>query len=190
MAKIKNETTVITNIGRLSYVHAFEPVKQEGEEGEGKYSVSFIIPKSDKETINLCKQAIEAAKQIGIKEKWAGKAPKNFSLADVLHDGDMEREEDPAYINSYYLSAKCKTKPGIIDAYKNAIEDSSVLYSGCYGRISVTFFAYDANGKKGVACGLNNIQKLKEGEPLGGRALATDDFDDDYAESVVEDDDL
>lgn len=190
MAKIKNETTVITNMGRLSYVHAFEPAKQEGDDGEGKYSVSFIIPKDDKETIKLVKQAIEAAKANGIKEKWGGKAPKNFLLSDVLHDGDEEREDDTAYANAYYLSAKCKTKPGVVDAYLNPIEDSSVLYSGCYGRISVTFYAYDANGKKGIACGLNNIQKLKEGEPLGGRALASDDFDDDYAEKVVEDDDL
>lgn len=189
MAKIKNETTVITNMGRLSYVHAFEPAKQK-DDGEEKYSVSFIISKDDKETIKLCKQAIETAKANGIKEKWGGKAPKSFLLSDVLHDGDEEREDDAAYANAYYLSAKCKTKPGVVDAYLNPIEDSSVLYSGCYGRISVTFYAYDANGKKGIACGLNNIQKLKEGEPLGGRALASDDFDDDYAETVVEDDDL
>lgn len=190
MAKVENKTKVITNLVRFSYLHVFEKVKQEGDtDSDGKYSVSLIIPKSDKETIKCIREAINNAKESAIKEKWNG---KNVAVkeSEVLHDGDEERPEDSAYANSYFLSAKCNTQPGLIDAYKNEITDSRVLYSGCYGRASVTIYGFNVNGKKGIAVGLNNLQKLKEGEPLGGRASAQDDFDDDEALKYIEDEDL
>lgn len=187
MAKLLDGVKVITNLVRFSYLHVFEPQKnKENPDEAGKYSVSLIIPKTDKETIKLVKQAIENAKAEGKANKWNGKVPSSMDV--VLHDGDDERPDDPAYAKSYFLSAKCNEKPGIIDINRNPITDSKELYSGCYGRASVSFYPYLANGKKGVACGLNNLQKIKDGEYLGGRASAEDDFDDDF--TVEDDDDL
>lgn len=186
MAKIISDVKVITNLVRFSYLNVFEPQKnKENPEEPGKYSVSLIIPKADKETVKLVKQAIEAAKLQGKANKWNGKIPTNMDV--VLHDGDEERPDDEAYKNAYFLSAKCNEKPGLIDINKNPITDSRELYSGCYGRASVSFYPYLANGKKGIACGLNNLQKIKDGEYLGGRSSAEDDFDDDWEN---DDDDL
>jgi hypothetical protein len=93
-----------------------------------------------------------------------------------LRDGDTERPEDEAYANSYFLNANCNTKPGLVDKNCNAILDQDELYSGCYGRASITFYAFNKNGNKGIACGLNNLQKLSDGESLGGRQTAESDF--------------
>lgn len=178
MARIDtNGTKVITNLVRFSYLKVFEPGK-EGAIDAGKYSVSLIIPKNDKETVKLIKQAINTAKENGKSGKWNGKIPSKMD--EVLHDGDEERADDEAYENSYFVNAKCNTKPGLIDINKNPITDQEELYSGCYGRASITFYPYDTNGNKGIACGLNNLQKLKDGEPLGGRVAADVDFDDDF----------
>ena len=58
----------------------------------------------------------------------------------------------------------------------NSIRNKKGCYSGCYGNITVTFFGYNSNGNRGIAAGLGNIQKVKDGEPLGGRARASDEF--------------
>ncbi|MEA5084377.1 MAG: DUF2815 family protein [Lachnospiraceae bacterium] len=164
-------TKVITGKVRFSYLHAFEPAAING--GDEKYSVSLIIPKEDKRTLNAIKKAIEAAKQAGI-SKFGGKVPANLKLP--LRDGDTEREDDENYAGCYFINANCKTKPGLV--YKNGqpIIDSTDLYSGCYGYASVTFYAFNSNGNRGIACGLNNLMKVADGEPLGGRAKAEDDF--------------
>lgn len=171
--KIENTVRVITGKVRFSYVHVFEPSSI--DTGEAKYSVSLIIPKTDKKTIADVKAAVEAAKKAGA-AKFGGKAPSNLKLP--LRDGDTDREEDEAYAGAYFLNASCKTKPGIVDKYGRRIEDSTNFYSGCYGRASVTFYAFNTNGNKGIACGLNNLMKLEDGEALGGRSLAEDDFAD------------
>ena len=88
----------------------------------------------------------------------------------------MERPDDPAYANAYFVNANSTTAPGVVDANRNEILDKSEVYSGCYGRASISFYAFNANGNKGIACGLNNLQKIKDGEPLGGRASAESDF--------------
>ncbi len=74
------------------------------------------------------------------------------------------------------MNANSATAPGVVDANRNDILDRSKVYSGCYGRASINFYAYNANGNRGIACGLNNLQKIRDGEPLGGRASAMSDF--------------
>lgn len=182
MAKVQG-TKVITNEVRFSYAHVFEP-KAFDNQPEPKYQVCILIDKSDKETLKAIKAAIEEAKQEGIKSKWGGKLPaKKFFIA--LRDGDEEHPEDPAFEGKYYLNAKSNSKPGIIDRYKQKIEDPEEFYSGCFGRASVTFFPFASAGNNGVGVFLNNLQKLKDGERLSGRADATVDFDDD----IMDDDD-
>ena len=98
------------------------------------------------------------------------------SLKLPLRDGDIERPDDEAYKGSYFINANATNAPGIVDADRNEILTRSEVYSGVYGRASITFYAFNSNGNRGIACGLNNLQKLRDGEPLGGRASAESDF--------------
>lgn len=157
---------------RFSYLHCWEPAGINGD--EPKYSVSAIIPKSDKATIKKIKEAIEQVKKESA-SVWGGKAPAN--LKTPLRDGDVDRPDDEAYADGYFFNANTKQKPQIVDNKVQPILDQSEVYSGCYGNISVNFYAYSANGNKGIAAGLGNIQKLKDGESLGGRTTAAEDFD-------------
>ena len=93
-----------------------------------------------------------------------------------LRDGDTERPDDPAYAGCWFLNANSSIAPNIVDTSCSPILDRSEFYSGCYGRASIVFFAFNSNGNRGIACGLNNLQKLKDGEPLGGHASAEADF--------------
>lgn len=166
-----NNTKVIVPC-RFSYAHVFEPDSINGS--EPKYSVSCIIDKKDTETIAKIKKAVETAKEEG-KGKWGGKIPAN--LKTPLRDGDIDRPEDEAYAGSYFLNANSRQAPQVVDAKVQPILDQTEVYSGCYGRVSVTFYAYNSNGNKGIAAGLGNVQKLKDGEPLGSRVNAEDEFD-------------
>lgn len=157
---------------RLSYAHIWEPDSVNGS--EPKYSVSCIIDKDDKDTISKIQKAIELAKEEG-KGKWGGKIPAN--LKTPLRDGDIDRPEDEAYAGCMFLNANSRQAPQVVDKKVQPVLDQSEVYSGCYGRVSVTFYAYNSNGNKGVAAGLGNVQKLKEGEPLGSRVNAKDEFD-------------
>ena len=178
MAKFINPTKVITGVNtRWSYVNTWEPKSING--GAPKYSVSLIIPKSDTKTIEKIQAAIQAAYDEGQgKLKGNGKSVPALSvLKTPLRDGDAERPDDEAYADSYFINANSGTAPGIVDADRRPILDRSEVYRGVYGRASVNFYAFNSNGNKGIACGLNNLQKIKDGEPLGGKSRAEDDFD-------------
>ncbi len=185
MAKFNNPMKVITCPNtRWSYANVWEPKSING--GTPKYSVSLIIPKSDKVTVEKIKKAIQAAYEEGqSKLKGNGKSVPSLSvLKTPLCDGDLERPDDEAYANSYFINANSATAAGIVDADRNTIIDRSEVYSGVYGRASINLYAFNSNGNKGIACGLNNLQKIKDGEPLGGKSRAEDDFatedDDDF----------
>ena len=177
MAKFVNPTKVITGKNtRFSYLVVNEPKAING--GTPKYSVSLIIPKSDTVTIEKVKAAIKAAYEEGQgKLKGNGKSvPALKVLKTPLRDGDEERPDDPTYADSYFINANSPTKPGVVDAACNEIIDPSAFYSGCYGRASISFFAYNTNGNRGIAVALNHVQKLKDGERLGGKSSAEEDF--------------
>ena len=178
-------TKVITGKVRFSYVNIFRS-RAFNDGQDAKYSICLLIPKSDKATIKKVKAAIEEAVQEGVSSKWSGRKPGNLKLP--LRDGDDERaEEAPEYAGMYFLNANSKTKPGIIDRDRNEILDPEEVYSGCWGRASINFYAFDSHGNRGVGVGLNNIQKLKDGERLGSaRASAEDDFADDYEDDEDE----
>lgn len=176
---MKNPTKVITGPKtRWSYANVWQPKSING--GTPKYSVSLIIPKSDTVTVNKIKSAIQAAYEEGeSKLKGNGKSvPSLKAIKTPLRDGDLERLDDDAYKNSYFVNANSTTAPGIVDADRQPIIDTSEVYSGVYGRASINFYAFNSNGNKGIACGLNNLQKISDGEPLGGRSRAEDDFAD------------
>lgn len=181
----KNPTKVITGPKtRWSYANVWDPKSING--GTPKYSVSLIIPKSDVATVKKIEAAIQAAYEEGeSKLKGNGKSvPSLKVLKTPLRDGDLERPDDAAYADSYFINANSASAPGIVDADRQPILERSEVYSGVYGRASINFYAFNSNGNKGIACGLNNLQKIADGEPLGGKARAEDDFatddDDDF----------
>ncbi len=183
---VNNPTKVITGPDtRWSYANVWNPKAING--GEPKYSVSLIIPKSDKKTIARIEAAIEAAYREGeAKLKGNGRSVPALSvLKTPLRDGDTERPDDEAYADSYFVNANSTTAPGIVDADRQPIIDTSEVYSGVYGRASINFYAFNSNGNKGIACGLNNLQKIRDGEPLGGKSRAEDDFADEDEEDFL-----
>lgn len=169
----QNPTRVVTGEVRLSYAHLFEPQSIQGS--KPKYSVSLIIPKSDRETIGKIERAIDAAIEAGI-GKFGGKRPNKAALKLPLRDGDTERD-DEAYAGCFFINANSTLPPEVVDQDLNPVLSPAEVYSGCYARVSLNFYAFNTNGNRGIACGLGNVQKLRDGEPLGGgRTSAADDF--------------
>ena len=158
---------------RISFANIWEPRSINGS--EEKYSVSCVIPKSDTATIGRIEKAVEAAKADGKPRRWGGKIPPNLKLP--LRDGDLERPDDENYRDCMFVNASSKEAPQIVDRRKQSIIDPMMVYSGCYCNISVNFYAFNTNGNRGVACSLGNIQFVKDGDRLGGKASADADFD-------------
>jgi hypothetical protein len=185
MSNNTTPTKVITGINtRWSYANVWEPKSING--GKPKYSVSLIIPKDDKVTLDRIKAAIQAAYEEGQgKLKGNGKTvPPLSAIKNPLRDGDIEKPDDEAYANSYFVNANSSSAPSILDANRQAIIERSEVYSGVYGRASINFYAFNVNGNRGIACGLNHLQKIKDGDPLGSKSSAEADF------ATVDDDDF
>ncbi len=177
MTKFVNPTKVVTGICTFSYLNCWEP-KVAPDGGKPKFSVSLIIPKSDTRTVEKIRAAIQAAYEEGqSKLKGTGKSvPSLASLRTPLRDGDVDRPDDEAYKGSWFINANSDSAPGIVDADRNPILTRSEMYSGVKGRASINLYAYNVNGNRGIACGLNNLQKIADGTPLGGKSRAEDDF--------------
>lgn len=177
--KAKVGTKVVTGKVRFSYANVFTPKAME-EGGEAKYNVSVLIDKKDSATIARVKAAIEAAIEVG-KNKLADKNGRvnKAALKLPLRDGDIDRADDDAYAGKLFINASSNRKPGIIDVDKLEITTPDEFYSGCYGRVSINFYAFNAKGNKGIAAGLQNLQKLEDGERLDGSSSAEEDFADD-----------
>ena len=183
MAEVNN-TKVVTGKVRFSFVNVFEP-RAFGEGQTPKYSVMLLIPKSDVGTIGRIKKAIDAAAQKGLSTKFGGRLPA--VLKTTLKDADKDMDQDgEIFANKwdytaghYIINVSSKNAPQIVDAARNPIINPTEFYSGCYGRASINFFAYNNNGNKGISAGLNNLQKLEDGESLGSFTTAEQDFADD-----------
>ncbi len=179
-------TKVVTGTVRFSYLNVFKP-KAIGEGQDPKYSVCLLIPKKDKATLAKIRQAIEAEKKAGAAEKWKGKIPAN--LKTPLRDGDEERaDEHPEYAGMYFINANSTNRPILLDEEKEEILDQTELYSGCWGRANVNFYTFDVNGNRGIAVGLNALQKKRDDEPLGGTITvesAAADFEDDDEDDML-----
>ena len=177
---MESTTKVITGKVRFSFLNVFEP-KAMNEGDQPKYSACILIPKTDTATIDKINKAIDAAK-LAYKAKLAdknGKIPSNIKTP--LRDGDLEREDDPAFEGCYFLNASSSYKPGVVDRNLQPILDRDEFYSGCYGRASLNFYGYNISSK-GIAAGLNNLQKLEDGERLAGASSAESDFAEDFDE--------
>ena len=171
---------VVTGKVRLSFVHLFTPYARPGQ--EAKFSVTVLIPKSDVATKQRIDAVVQAAIQEGVSDRWNGVRPPQIGIP--IYDGDGVKPSDglafgPECKGHWVLTASSKAdrRPDIVDINLNPILDQTQVYSGCYGRVSLRFFAYFTAGKKGIGCGLGNVQKLEDGEPLGGgHTSAAEDF--------------
>lgn len=171
---MENSTKVVTGKVRFCYVNVFEPTTlNEGD--TPKYNICILIPKSDSKTLEAVRNAIEAAKVAG-KSKIADKNGKiPTTLKTPLRDGDEERSDDPAFEGMMFINANSTRKPTVVDKDLNPIMSQDEFYSGCYGRASVVFYAFNVQSK-GIAAGLQNLQKLEDGEMLAGGSTAEEDF--------------
>ena len=187
MTKFVNPTKVVTGICTFSYLNCWEP-KAAPDGGKPKFSVSLIIPKSDTKTVEKIRAAIQAAYEEGqSKLKGTGKSvPALTALRTPLRDGDIDRPDDEAYKDSWFINANSDSAPGIVDADRQPILTRSEMYSGVKGRASINLYAYNVNGNRGIACGLNNLQKIADGTPLGGKSRAEDDFATDDDEDFLD----
>lgn len=167
------DTAVTTGKVRLSYVHVFEPFAFDGQD-EAKYSVMLLIPKSDKETLGALRAAEKAAAEAG-KAKFGGKIPAN--LGSIIRDGDDFADDYPERAGHMFMTVSTTRKPQVVDQNVDLITEPTELYSGCYARVSLNGYAYSVSGNKGVSFGLKNVQKVADGEPLGGFSRAVDDFE-------------
>lgn len=176
---MEKATQVVTGEARLSFVHVFKPYAFT-QGSEEKYSVTVLVPKTDTATKARIDAAIEVAKQEG-KEKWNGVIPP--VCPTPVYDGDGTRPSDGLPFGPeckghwvFTASAKAEYPPEVVDANMNPIINQSEMYSGVYGRVCVNFFPYSFSGKKGIGCGLGPVQKLRDGEPLGGGVSAAQAF--------------
>lgn len=176
-----DKTTIVIGPGRFSYLNCFE-AKSMGEGQEKKFSVSFIFSKKDKVLLKKMQAAIEAAKQLGAEKKWGGKIPAKLKLP--IRDGDIDREDDPNYAKSWFITASSTIQPGVVNAAKEPIMDHNEIYSGVYGNLNVTFYPFDTAGNRGIGVSLNHVMMTKKGDRLSGGISVEDAF----ADIEVEDD--
>lgn len=171
------ETTLTTDRARISYTHLFEPYANNPGQ-EAKYSVTVLVPKTDIATKQRMDAAETAAKRQGVAKCWNGTMPP--MVASAVHDGDGVRPNGEPFGEEcrgcWVFTASSKQPPQVVDINLNPIINQSDVYSGCYARVCVNFFPYNSNGKRGVGIGLNAVQKLEDGEPLGGRVSAAEAF--------------
>jgi len=173
-----NANTITTGEVRLSYINVFTPQTRPGST-DAKYSVTVLVPKSDTACKAAIDAAIAAAIEQGVTKCWNGVKPP--APAICVHDGDGVRPSDgqpygPECKGCWVFTASSKNAPTVVDASIQPILDQREVYSGIWGRVNVSFFPYNNNGKKGIGCGLNHVQKLRDGEPLVDRVSADEAF--------------
>lgn len=186
MVNTPSATKVVTGKVRLSYVHLFE-AHANNEDQDPKFSVVILVPKSDKATIAKIEKAQAAALEAGKTSRFGGRIPNNWKNTFRDGDEDADLERNPEMAGHMFMTVSSKTRPGIVDRDVNPIMDSSEVYSGCYARVSINAFPFSTQGNKGVSFGLNHVQKMADGDYLGGRSKAEDDFEalEDDEDSVI-----
>ena len=168
---------VTINGVRFSYCHLIQP--QERPNQDPKYGVTILLPQHLSAEKAKIDQAINSAIEDGITRCWNGSRPPLINIC--VYDGNGTRPSDGETFGAeckghWVFTASCKDKPFIVDANVQNIINPSDVYSGMYGNVSVRFFPYSNNGKKGIGCYLNGVQKVADGEPLGNRVTAEDAF--------------
>ena len=170
--------TIVTSEVRFAFVNLFKPRKN--DQGKEKFGVTLLFPHpsklsgADLAAYNTCISTMKAQAQQAVKEKWGDKIPAG--LRTPFRDQGDKTEYAGYEAGAVFMNVTSEQRPEVVDATVQPIIEPAKIYSGCYGRVSLRAFAYDNSGNKGVSFGLQNVQKLRDGEPLGGRGPATADF--------------
>ena len=173
-------TRVLTGEVRLSYVNLVAPrVNSNDPSATPKYSATLLIPKTDTAVYQDILASIEAAAADAQGKLWNGVRPPVMPVP--IHDGDGVRENGTPYgpecKGCWVITASSKNKPGVVHQSNVKVELAPQdIYSGMYARVTINFFGYARAGKRGIGCGLGNVMKTREGEPLAGGASAEADF--------------
>lgn len=172
-------TKCLTGEVRISFEHLSRPYSNNG--GEPKYSCTILVPKTDTATYNDLKNALNAAYEAGVNDKWKGSRPQ--LRYPVIYDGDGVRPSGEAFGEEckghWVLTASSKQQPQVVHQSNIRVQLAETdVYSGMYARVTLNFFPYENSGNRGVGCGLGNVLKTRDGEPLSGRASAESDFKD------------
>lgn len=165
-----SDLKVVTGECRMDYLNWAKPRLNE-QSGKEQYSACLLVPKSDKDTVQYINQAVHAA----VAAKWGSNPPSG--LRHPLRDGDQERADKEAYQDMYFINVKSNFQPDTVGPDLQPLMNESDFRSGDFGRASLNAYGYDKNGNRGVAFGLNGLQKTRDGEPLGGGSRAKDDFE-------------
>lgn len=174
-------TKVLTGEVRLSYVHLSEPYANPKNPGaEPKYSVTMLIPKTDTATKADIDASMKAAYEAAVTNDWKGARPQLRNA--LIYDGDGVRNDGtpfgPECKGHWVMTANSKRKPQVVHISNLKAELAPQdIYSGMYARVTVNFFAFSVNGNRGIGCGLGNVLKIRDGEPLSGGASAASDFE-------------
>lgn len=161
-----------TGIGTLSFPHIFKETASTNDKGETVYDLQFIIPKSQREDV---KALLVAIKKVG-EAKWGANWKK---VRSPLRDGDAEKDEltedgstkgdkYPERLGCYFLNARSTRPVGVYDRTRSPILDSGQIYAGCKVKVALSFYPYSMSGNHGIGCGLNGVQKIADGEAIGG----------------------
>lgn len=163
-------TQVVTDVYRVGYVKVLSP--QADQNGNLKYGVTLYVPKTETAELAKYQAAVKEATELGIATKWQGKAPNPVDVP--IRDGDLN--DRPESNGCWEVRCSSINRPGVVDADLNKVESSEEVYSGCYARLDLNFYPYAKSGNKGIAIGLNNFQKIKDGEKLAGGRSAESAF--------------
>ena len=182
----KNPAVVITGKDtRFSYCNLKDPKSING--GTPRFGMSAVVSKSDRQTVKALQDGQRAAYELHkdrLKNK-NGTIPPMESIKLAIRDGDLDRPDDPVYANCIFVNANSETPPRLYDVNGNEIMDRSEIYSGCYGKVAVEFFVFNTNGNRGIGCRLHAVQKIRDGEPLGGTIVTIADFMDPDDEDIL-----
>ncbi len=190
-----SSTETTTGLVRISYAHLFTP-KAINAGDKPKYSVQLLIPKTDKTTIKAIRSAIAEAQSVGASILSGVKESKlRMPLRDGDDDDDNSDEREELY-GHFFINANSDTKPSILDIDNQEVEDKTEVYSGCYCKVLINFFAYNPKlkniaGSPGIGCGLRAVKKIKDGDPFGSHmtaAKAAEMFGEDDPDDYEDDD--
>lgn len=173
-------TKVLTGEVRLSYVNLVAPrVNGTDPNATPKYSVTLLIPKTDTAVYQNILASIEAAAADAQSKLWGGVRPPVMPVP--IHDGDGVRDNGTPYgpecKGCWVITASSQNRPQVV--HQSDINTELLpqdIYSGMYARVTINFFGYNRAGKRGVGCGLGNVMKTRDGDPLAGGASAAADF--------------
>lgn len=195
------DTKVITPAATLSYPHLDKPVQDTDDEGKPKgkpkYSCTLIFP------VGTDLRAMEAAAEAAGRAKWGDKYPvikKGFRNQTFRTDTEEKGYPD----GSTFVNARTEAQPGMVFSHADPNDKSEkprptkvaleqivdVFYAGSVVRASLNAFAYETKGNRGVAFGLNNLQKIKDGPRLDNRKAAEDEFTPDLSAAPASLEDL